>query len=281
MDHHQPPARSRHPRPSSRYGAAAAARATRRPTSGSPTAAAELMLQRGFDRTTVDDVAARAGVGKATVYRRWPSKEDLAVAAMETLYSAEMPEPDTGSIRDRPAAELPRGADLREHPRGRGLPAHSIAESVRDEPDRGALPRRRPSAASGSSRVTFERAIERGEVRPDIDVDSRRPVARRPLAIRAITHRPMPAVDDAERWSSSRCAASSPDALRPAGRPALSRSERSRPAGRPRTPRGRTAPGRRRPRRGRPASPARPARAARRPRCRPWRSRRAWSARCR
>src|SRR6201995_6119515 len=60
-------------------------------------AAAELMLQRGYDRTTVDDVADRAGVGKATVYRRWPSKEDLAVAAMETLYSAEMPQPDTGS----------------------------------------------------------------------------------------------------------------------------------------------------------------------------------------
>ena len=63
------------------------------------TAAAELLLQRGFDRTTVDDVAARAGVGKATVYRRWPSKEDLAVAAMETLYNVEMPEPDTGDIR--------------------------------------------------------------------------------------------------------------------------------------------------------------------------------------
>src|SRR5919107_4996917 len=62
------------------------------------TAAAELMLQRGFDRTTVDDVAAHAGVGKATVYRRWPSKEDLAVAAMGSLYSTEMPEPDTGSI---------------------------------------------------------------------------------------------------------------------------------------------------------------------------------------
>src|SRR3954465_7425678 len=61
-------------------------------------AAAELMLERGFDKTTVDDVAALAGVGKATVYRRWTSKEDLAVAAMESLYSVEMPEPDTGSI---------------------------------------------------------------------------------------------------------------------------------------------------------------------------------------
>ena len=61
-------------------------------------AAAELMLLRGFDKMTVDDVAAKAGVGKATVYRRWPSKEDLAVAAMQHIYSVEMPDPDTGSI---------------------------------------------------------------------------------------------------------------------------------------------------------------------------------------
>ena len=62
-------------------------------------AAADLMLQRGFDRMTVDDVAARAGVGKATVYRRWPSKQDLAVEAMTELFATEFPEPDTGSIR--------------------------------------------------------------------------------------------------------------------------------------------------------------------------------------
>ena len=68
------------------HGGAVDVRATRRPTTRITAAAAELMLQRGFDRTTVDDVASRAGVGKATVYRRWPSKEDLAVAAMETLY---------------------------------------------------------------------------------------------------------------------------------------------------------------------------------------------------
>ena len=66
---------------------AAADPVTRARTSGSPPRRPSCCSQRGFDRTTVDDVAARAGVGKATVYRRWPSKEDLAVAAMETLYS--------------------------------------------------------------------------------------------------------------------------------------------------------------------------------------------------
>ena len=62
-------------------------------------AASALILLRGFDSMTVDEVASTAGVGKATVYRRWSRKEDLAVAAMERLYRDEMPPPDTGSIR--------------------------------------------------------------------------------------------------------------------------------------------------------------------------------------
>ena len=96
------------------------------------TAAAELLLQRGFDRTTVDDVAARAGVGKATVYRRWPSKEDLAVAAMETLYSSEMPEPDTGSIRTDLAASYRSVLTFVNTPEGAAFLRTTIAESVRD-----------------------------------------------------------------------------------------------------------------------------------------------------
>lgn len=161
------------------------------------TAAAELMLQRGFDRTTVDDVAARAGVGKATVYRRWPSKEDLAVASMESLYSTEMPEPDTGSVR----------ADLTESYRavlafvntaeGAAYLRTSIAESVRDERI-AALYRASTERREESSRRTFERAIERGEVRPDIDIDNAVQWLGGLLAVRAITKRAMPTVADTE-----------------------------------------------------------------------------------
>jgi AcrR family transcriptional regulator len=160
-------------------------------------AAAELLLQRGFDRTTVDDVAARAGVGKATVYRRWPSKEDLAVAAMETLYSTEMPEPDTGSIWGDLAASYRSVLAFMSTPDGAAFLRTSIAESVRD--DRiAALHRASTERREAHSRRTFERAIERGEVRPDIDVDSAVQWLGGLLAIRAITHRPMPTVDDAD-----------------------------------------------------------------------------------
>jgi AcrR family transcriptional regulator len=160
-------------------------------------AAAELLLQRGFDRTTVDDVAARAGVGKATVYRRWPSKEDLAVAAMETLYSAEMPEPDTGSIRTDLATSYRAVLTFVNTPEGEAYLRTSIAESVRDGRI-AALYRSSTERREQQSRRTFEKAIARGEVRPDIDVDSAVQWLGGLLAIRAITHRPMPRVDDAE-----------------------------------------------------------------------------------
>ena len=60
--------------------------------------AVQLLLQRGFDGMTVDDVAEAAGVGKATIYRRWASKEQLANDALADMFDVEIPDADTGSI---------------------------------------------------------------------------------------------------------------------------------------------------------------------------------------
>jgi AcrR family transcriptional regulator len=160
-------------------------------------AAAELLLERGFDKTTVDDVAGLAGVGKATVYRRWPSKEDLAVAAMETLYSVEIPEADTGSIAGDLAASYRSVLTFVNSPQGAAFLRMSIAESVRDERI-AALYRASTERREAESRRTFERAIERGEVRPDIDIDGAVQWLGGLLASRAITHRPMPTLDDVD-----------------------------------------------------------------------------------
>ena len=74
-------------------------------------AASSLILLRGFDSMTVDEVATNAGVGKATVYRRWARKEDLAVAAMEQLYRDEMPVARHRIHPRRPAGDVHLGAD--------------------------------------------------------------------------------------------------------------------------------------------------------------------------
>jgi AcrR family transcriptional regulator len=62
-------------------------------------AAVVLFIEQGFEGMSVEAVAARAGVGKATIYRRWSSKEALVIDAVARVF-AEPAAPDTGSVRD-------------------------------------------------------------------------------------------------------------------------------------------------------------------------------------
>jgi len=62
-------------------------------------AALEAVSERGVEGVSCEDIAARAGVGKATLYRRWSGKEDLLIAAFASLKSP-LPEPKGGNVRD-------------------------------------------------------------------------------------------------------------------------------------------------------------------------------------
>ncbi|HEX9343974.1 MAG TPA: TetR/AcrR family transcriptional regulator [Actinomycetota bacterium] len=59
----------------------------------------QLLGEQGFGEMSVEAVATRAGVGKATIYRRWSSKEELVAAAIATL-RPEVRLIDTGNVRD-------------------------------------------------------------------------------------------------------------------------------------------------------------------------------------
>ena len=63
--------------------------------------AIELLLEQGLHAMSMDDVAQRAGVSKATIYRWWPSKELLALDALGTAWATPTPDSqrDTGSLR--------------------------------------------------------------------------------------------------------------------------------------------------------------------------------------
>src|SRR6266699_2304041 len=63
------------------------------------TAAVDLLAERGLAAMSIEEVAARAGVGKTTIYRRWPSKGLLALDAFVTSFREEQPLPDTGTLR--------------------------------------------------------------------------------------------------------------------------------------------------------------------------------------
>lgn len=64
-------------------------------------AALEAVGERGYDRMTMDDVASRAGVGKAAIYRRWPSKAEVVAEAIAHWRRGHAPvaPPNTGSLR--------------------------------------------------------------------------------------------------------------------------------------------------------------------------------------
>ena len=57
-----------------------------------------LLAEVGYGALTMDAVAAEAGVGKATIYRRWRTKEDLVVDTISDLHRGEALPPDTGSL---------------------------------------------------------------------------------------------------------------------------------------------------------------------------------------
>jgi AcrR family transcriptional regulator len=132
------------------------------------TAAAELLLQRGFDRTTVDDVAARAGVGKATVYRRWPSKEDLVADALQAGLPRFDEAPDLGSVREDLQALCRQARDaMYSRP---GFALRSViheCDTMQAERFHGVIYEGVVEPTIKLLREVINRGIERGEVRPD------------------------------------------------------------------------------------------------------------------
>lgn len=160
-------------------------------------AATQLMLERGFDKSTVDEVASRAGVGKATVYRRWSSKEDLAVSAMEALFNIEFPEPDTGSLVGDLTESYSGLLAFANSPHGADFMRMALAESIRD-PRIGDLYRESITRREETTRRRFEKAIANGEVRPDANIDAAIHWLGGMLTVRVVIGLPVPPMEDVE-----------------------------------------------------------------------------------
>lgn len=160
-------------------------------------AAAELILTHGYDNMTVDEVAAKAKAGKATVYRRWAGKEDLAFAALEQLYANELPVPDTGSIRGDLQQAYSQALEFVSSESGRAYLRMTIAESLRD--DRlGALYAAAHNVQEAAAREMFERAIARGELRADMRVDFAVAWFSGLLVLNSAIDKPQPGLDEVD-----------------------------------------------------------------------------------
>jgi AcrR family transcriptional regulator len=136
-------------------------------------ATAELLQERDLPAISADDIAQRAGVSKATIYRWWESKSALALDAfLEEVARREGPAPDTGSLRgDLYASLRARSRVLTANPwLGRTM-AILVAKAASDPSLREAYLDHVVRPLRAQARVFFDRAIERREIPPDVDVD--------------------------------------------------------------------------------------------------------------
>ena len=116
---------------------------------------------------------------------------------METLYSAEFPEPDTGTIRGDLAASYRSFIAFANTDTGKAYMRMSITESLRDERI-AALYRASTERRELEARRSLERAIERGEVRKDADIDTAVQYLGGIIIARVILGRPLPQLEDVD-----------------------------------------------------------------------------------
>ncbi len=131
----------------------------------------EILAEEGYAGLSMERVATRAGVGKTTIYRRWPCKSDLVVHALQC--AADRPEsvPNTGRVHDDLVFFMRRTVDkLRRSEAGRMMPGLMVELARNPELARafrqGFIEPRRALVVNA-----LRRAIDRGEVRPKVDLD--------------------------------------------------------------------------------------------------------------
>jgi AcrR family transcriptional regulator len=159
----------------------------RRPETGDAILEAALILfgEAGYEGMTIEAVAARAGVGKATIYRRWSSKDDLIIAAIqEMLASVEVPE--TGDFRADLVGMIAGALRFMRTSRA-GVVFPRMAGEVAG---RSPLGIRYVEKVIGPRRKVLrgmiKRGIEQGELRSDLDVNLMADMLMGPIIMRKI-----------------------------------------------------------------------------------------------
>jgi AcrR family transcriptional regulator len=126
------------------------------------------LVELGWSKLTLGDVATRAGVAKTTLYRRWAGKNELVVDAVAELFD-ELTLPDRGTLAADVEGVVLQFAALLARPEARNGLMAVIAEATRDEALRVRI---RESIVRRQKRLVVEgraRAQQRGELPPETD----------------------------------------------------------------------------------------------------------------
>jgi AcrR family transcriptional regulator len=133
-------------------------------------AALSLGVEDGFDGLTIEGIAARAGVGKTTIYRRWPDVWTVVVEAVMAEVSQIAPVLERTTARESFRASMKLVAKAFRGKTGKLL-RPLVGRAQFDESLRGAISQRWLLERRRSSRGIVRRAIESGELRADLDPD--------------------------------------------------------------------------------------------------------------
>jgi AcrR family transcriptional regulator len=159
----------------------------------------KILQAQGYAGLTIDGVAAEAKVGRPTIYRRWPSKPALAVAALVTSNRLALPAPDTGSLRGDLVAVQLHQVELISSPQSRRVTAGLVADLVTDPEladvyvNQYLIPRR------AAVWQVLQRGVDRGELVADTDFAFVYDLLMGPLFMRAVVWGQPLADDAAER----------------------------------------------------------------------------------
>ncbi len=131
-------------------------------------AALALLAEVGYDLLTMEAVAARAGAGKTTLYRRWAGKAELVVDVLNGI-KGDYPVPDTGSLREdlyaMAATVIAAENDIA------AVTIGILNALGRDAALRDVFREKFVTPRSAAFRTVFDRAVVRGEMEPGYDLD--------------------------------------------------------------------------------------------------------------
>lgn len=134
-------------------------------------AAIALVREVGYEAVTMDGIAARARVGKATVYRWWPGKETLVTEAIQRLTSDAMRVPDTGSTEGDVHSLMRVGQSMYADPATPMLLSGLVAAMARSAPIAEAVRSSFVARWREAMRTVLLRAQSRGDVLQDMDLE--------------------------------------------------------------------------------------------------------------
>ncbi len=145
----------------------------------------------GYGRLTIDAVARRASVGKAAIYRRWRSKEEMVLSILGELGTSARFFPEAGSLEDDLRASLRIASEQLRHPLVARVVPDLLAEAARDSAFGAALHEQIGVVRRERGVAMVRRAIDRGELPADLDLALAADVIAAPLYWRlAVTREP-------------------------------------------------------------------------------------------